>query len=280
MNLLYYHMKKIKQYRTTLSNKLKLLASRALHDFFLSKVALMIFLGLNLLALDNVLKINFHNTRFNNSKLMAQESTQKQAPKTLKNKTNGSDSWWHEEYLSLYDSDLIKNLIDRKFSSQLAKKAYYRANRLKSKGNCMRAVKFDLWNILTKLERQKGGSFLDLNKVSCDPGNHPYKYRAGLSAEHFRIWAKENPISLYRELGLADVSNIPGLEIEKGFIFVYAKGQYGFHKTYGHIEVITNTKPLTGCSDHCRRIRKYKKPSLILAPIRNYAPLFNFEQQV
>ena len=192
-------------------------------------------------------------------------------------KENTTKKWWAAENLSLYGPNIVKNLVDREYSEALAKKANNRGKQLNSKGKCLRAVRFNLWNVLTKLKNKS--EFLDLNQVTCDVGNHPYKYRAGKSAEHFRRWATENPISLYHELGLADISHIPGLKIEKGFILVYKNGQYGFHKNYGHIEVVTKTAPLTACSDHCRVIRKYRKPDLVLAPIKNLANLYTFDSK-
>lgn len=266
---------KITKKKISLAKSLKLLGYRALHNSFISKASLFLFVFFTFFALDSLLQ--------NHQSLLIKRSLNKPHKPSLskkkQDKKNSTSSpktkWWNEEHLSLYGANLTQSLIDREFSGHLAKKASQRARWLNSKGNCHRAVKFSLWNTLAKLKNKR--EFLDLNKLPCDPGNHPYKYQAGLSAEHFRKWASENPISLFRELHLADVSNIPGLKIEKGFILVYKKGLHGFHKRYGHIEIVTKTKPLTVCSDHCSKARKNKKPSLILAPVKNYAPLYTFE---
>ena len=262
-------MKSQKNRQLRKTKKILLLGERALHSFFMRRLLILFAVFTNLLVLDFVLEKDIlpsdkKATSLRNSEIQ----TKKPEKENLK-------KWWAPENLSLYGPNIAKNLVDREYSKALAKKANHRGRRLNSKGNCLRAVRFNLWNVLTKLKNKS--EFLDLNQVSCDEGNHPYKYRAGKSAEHFRRWATENPISLYQELSLADISHIPGLEIEEGFIFVYKNGQYGFHKNYGHIEVVTKTAPLTVCSDHCRVIRKYRKPDLVLAPIRNIANLYTFD---
>ena len=252
-----------------------LTCSRLIHDVPVKRIFAFLFVLGSLVALDKFLKLPQYKTKTHHA-VSFKKSTQKphELGLNLKKKKN-QPKWWDEKHLSLYAANLTENLIDKDYASFIAKRAVNRARRLNSRGNCLRAVKFTLWNAISKfLDKPK---FLDLNKVSFDPGRYSYKYNPGKSAEHFRKWATENPISLYRELHLADVSHIPGLPLQKGFILIYAKNTQGFHKQYGHIEIVTELSPLKACSDHCRSPRSYKKPSLILAPVKNYAPLFTFE---
>lgn len=265
---------KKKKWQRSLSYS-KLFLSRVFMGLSTTKMIAFLFLLGSLVVLDHFLVIP--------KKVLTESLNKSSLMTTQENEVSSSDqaseqektSWWDERHLSLYGESLAESIIDKEFAAFLAKRAKRRARNLNSKGNCLRAVRFNLWNALSNLKGKK--EFLDLNKVSVDPGRSPYRYNPGKSAEHFRQWASNNPISLYRDLHLADVSHIPGLAIKEGFILVYKKGQYGFHNRYGHIEVVTSTSPFKACSDHCSSRKNYKEPDLILAPVMNYAPLYTFE---
>ena len=267
-------MKNEEKNQLKLFNQLKLLVSRGIHHPVIVKLIVVSLIFLSLAVLDLSLgspRLLSKPRELMSSFIHDDTDTANNTPsETQENPTR----WWDEAHLSLYEENMMQTLIDREYTGKLAFKATRRARRLNSKGNCLRAVKFSLLEVLKELN--SGNTFLDPDLLSCDPGKHPYSYHAAVSAEHFRKWAADNPLSLFKELHLADVSHVPGIKIEEGFILVYEKSQYGFHNRYGHIEVVTNTHPLTACSDHCRKIKTYRKPSLILAPVKNYAPLYTF----
>lgn len=267
-------MKNEEKNQLKLYNQLKLLGFRGIHHPVIGKLIVFSLLFLSLAVLD--LSLGSPRLRSKNNELVSSLITNDSEfeSDTLPEKEKKITRWWDEAHLSLYEENMLQTIIDRKYTSKLALKATRRARRLNSKGNCLRAVKFSLLEVLKELNNET--TFLNPDLLSCDPGRHPYSYHAAVSAEHFRKWAEDNPLSLFKELHLADVSHVPGIKIEEGFILVYEKSQYGFHHRYGHIEVVTNTRPLTACSDHCRKIKTYRKPSLILAPVKNYAPLYTF----
>ena len=136
-------------------------------------------------------------------------------------------------------------------------------------GYCLRSVKYTLYQALKKSNFPVPKIF-DLNKLPVDPGRSPHKYTPGLSAEKFRKWISENPISACKNLRLADITKNESFELKPGYILLYGKGSCGFHKHHGHIEVVSSVSPeIIVCSDHCRKIDKVCQSATILAPVKH-----------
>ena len=254
----------------------KFLSMRLLYHPVFNKLIILPVIFLNLVILDSCIS---PQSFIEQEQELVLEETEEEGTINLSIDPPDADEpeLWQDEFLAPKHKNL-KGIIDYNFSQALAKAANKRGRRWDSKGNCLRAVRFSLWEILRKLKR-RGRKLIDLNKMPCDHMS-PRRcalYNAGVSAENFRRWAKDNPVSLFSELGLADVTNIPNIKPQKGFIFAYAKGKYGFHRKHGHIEVITRTKPLVVCSDHCKVRKRYRKPSLILAPIKELPALLSLK---
>ena len=93
------------------------------------------------------------------------------------------------------------------------------------------------------------------------------KTSPGYSAANFLKWAKNNPINLCLNLNLADVTKLEKEVIHPGLIYVYKAGHCGFHKNFGHIEVLVDPLNKRFCSDHCRVKVSNCKADLILAPV-------------
>ena len=255
---------------------LKSLCQRCIIHPVVNKIIILPVIFLNLIVLDSCISEGpweRSRTPLFETSSEPEEPSFTKSSRLTSNKSTDKDSWWQDENLSPKNPKL-KNLIDYKFSHALAETARIRGKRLNSRGYCLRAVKFSLWDTLNDFDRRETESLLDLNKMPCDDSySGRCLFDAGLSAEKFRNWAKNNPVSLFNELGLADVTAVPNLKIQKGFIFVYAKGQYGFHERHGHIEVVTQLSPLITCSDHCQKRKKRRTPDLILAPIKELPAL-------
>lgn len=150
------------------------------------------------------------------------------------------------------------DVIKAKKLAQIAKKnAKYKSSRRK----CMRWVRMALAKLI--------GKPLDINALPSDPLNSHKKKQTlpGRSAEDFKIWALNNPVSLCQNLKLANVSEYPDLFPQEGVIYLYGKGSCGFNRRYGHAEVLTNSAGGEACSDHCRKISQACKPDVILATV-------------
>ena len=103
-------------------------------------------------------------------------------------------------------------------------------------------------------------------------------YLPGRSAEDFRKWAIDNPLSLCQHLKLKIIPKNSQVNLSEGFIFIYKKNRCGLHPRFGHIEIISKLSPLIACSDHCRYLNKKCKPDLILAPVKKCSPLHEQEK--
>ena len=62
----------------------------------------------------------------------------------------------------------------------------------------------------------------------------------GRSARDFIQWVEHNPVSLCTSLGLAVVPNDIETALQPGFTLAYEPGQCGFHRRWGHIEIVTS----------------------------------------
>ena len=157
------------------------------------------------------------------------------------------------------------DLVNAKKLAEIAKKAPYK----NTHGRCLAWVRKGL----SKLLGLHKATPLDLNSLPNDPikPNSPKRNfsNKGFSAENFKNWVLNNPTSLCQNLKLANVTEYTELAPHEGVIYVYGKGRCGFHRRYGHIEVLTDAKKGEACSDHCRIITQPCSPDIVLAPVTN-----------
>jgi hypothetical protein len=74
------------------------------------------------------------------------------------------------------------------------------------------------------------------------------------SAVAFDDWAKSHPGELARrgfEKQNLDINRIP-----RGAIITWRPGQCGYHRQYGHVEIVVDNASSRACSDFCGSIRK------------------------
>ena len=98
----------------------------------------------------------------------------------------------------------------------------------------------------------------NFNRMSIDQGRKKIHYLPGRSAEDFRKWAIDNPLSLCQHLKLKIIPKNSQVDLSEGFIFIYKKNRCGLHPRFGHIEIISKLSPLIACSDHCRYLNKWR----------------------
>ncbi len=193
----------------------------------------------------------------------------------------------------LSDISFLRLYFDEERAAEISQTAYRIAPYRKSRGVCMRWVR----QVLTRVPLQNGQQpeVQDFNQL-------PYDYHAplrrqashtkvkakkvkrgsmlpGRSARDFIQWAESNPVSLCTSLGLAVVPNDVETPLQPGFTLAYEPNQCGFHRRWGHIEIVTSTMGPTGrpeaASDHRREIATPMcRPSMILVPVTSCEWLF------
>lgn len=93
--------------------------------------------------------------------------------------------------------------------------------------------------------------------------------RYGGSAYMFTTWARRNPEAL-RKLGFKEVTVSRGEAPPKGAIIVWGRGECGYSKSHGHIEVVSNDAGTRACSDFCGNLKTARKCGIpdVFVPIR------------
>lgn len=176
---------------------------------------------------------------------------------------------WDDLFLTEFET--LEQSIDYQFAILLADASREYAAFKNSKGLCLKGVRLALNEVLN--EYMKGNlPTKNLNELPVDALWKGYDFKKnspGRSAETFRNWASKNPISLCFALGLADITGLDNLEITKGRIHLYAKGNCGFHPEFGHIEVLVDPRTGLACSDHCRITDTSCSPDMVLAPVKS-----------
>lgn len=191
----------------------------------------------------------------------------------------GSDWLLSNEYLS--DLAPIRPELDHNLAGLMAKKAkvYGKRGGKTGKGMCLKGVRLAIHRALLSAGiKHKSWIFMNLNQLPKDEPLNPKNYSAGQSAENFRQWAKDNPITLCQELGLEQISQ--GIfPLQKGMVLVYQKGTCGYHRKYGHIEIVTEPLSREVCSDFCRAQRIDCVPDLVLIPTKTCRQKLNIQPQ-
>lgn len=93
--------------------------------------------------------------------------------------------------------------------------------------------------------------------------------RYGGSAYMFTTWARQNPDAL-RRLGFKEVKLKLGEAPPKGAIIVWGRGECGYSKGHGHIEVVSTDDGSRACSDFCGRVKTARKCGIpdVFIPVR------------
>lgn len=155
--------------------------------------------------------------------------------------------------------------MDIDLAQRLAESAENTGNGRNTHGYCLRGVRQALTlalkegiddKIATQTEKEREAEALSQRVSSL-----------GRTAFQFKRWAEANPDKLCNELKLADANNFTNSSNEDGQVLVYNPGRCGFHRRYGHVEVLVDAEKGRVCSDHCRTLDTTCKPDLVLVPV-------------
>lgn len=89
------------------------------------------------------------------------------------------------------------------------------------------------------------------------------------SAYMFTTWARQNPDAL-RRMGFKEVKLKLGEAPPKGAIIVWGRGECGYSKSHGHIEVVSTDDGSRACSDFCGRVKTSRRCGIpdVFIPVR------------
>lgn len=183
-------------------------------------------------------------------------------PKIVPLKSKDISIW---DNLHLRNHESLLESIDYSFAAKLANSSERYALFNTREGSCLKGVRISLHQVIY----DSFHSPLNLHALPYDKrkSNWTVTGSPGYSAANFLHWAKNNPINLCLNLNLADITKIKKEILSRGSIYVYKAGRCGFHKKFGHIEVLVNFDNKKFCSDHCRVKVTDCIPDLILAPV-------------
>jgi hypothetical protein len=109
-----------------------------------------------------------------------------------------------------------------------------------------------------KAHLARGGVHLPADVASGRYGGHAYQ---------FATWAKNNP----NELAAAGLARVPNPDLDalpKGAIVVWPRGDCGYSKTSGHIEIVIDEHSSRACSDFCGNLHKNcRTPPDVFIPV-------------
>ncbi|MFK7871962.1 MAG: hypothetical protein AB8C84_02155 [Oligoflexales bacterium] len=172
-------------------------------------------------------------------------------------------SFWEETHLQGL-SPLLQAL-ETQTRDDLIREARRYGRKNRGKGRCLRGFRHALSRVM------KVRPFYSFHQLPQDLGNPPLRWKEspGKSADLFLKWAKKNPVSLCRNLGLADVTTLVDGHLSPGQVALYQRGRCGYHRLHGHIEVMVSENEM--CSDHCRTVKKGRvcHPDMVLAPVKD-----------
>lgn len=101
------------------------------------------------------------------------------------------------------------------------------------------------------------------------PGDVASGGRYAGSAYQFTTWARQNPAAL-RRLGFKEVKLKLGEAPPQGAIIVWGRGECGYSKSHGHIEVVSTADGSRACSDFCGRVKTSRRCGIpdVFIPVR------------
>ena len=195
--------------------------------------------------------------------------------------TSNTVDIWHD--LNLTNMETLEQSIDYVFAQKLAIASREYASYRNSRGLCLRGVRIALNSVLKDyMEGMLPTRNLHKLPHDLEMKNVPKRRRVGSpgrSAEGFKRWAVKNPVAMCVTLGLGELSKRgkKDPDLMRGSILVYGRGRCGFHRKFGHIEIVVNEETKEVCSDHCRVLAPYCKPDLILIPVRSCEWLMSYQ---
>jgi len=72
-------------------------------------------------------------------------------------------------------------------------------------------------------------------------------------------WANAHPADL-KKIGFRRVIGLGARGIPRGSVIVWQRGQCGYSKTWGHIEIVVDTASSKACSDYCGSVKTCAEP--------------------
>lgn len=196
-------------------------------------------------------------------------------------KPSDSVELWND--LHLTNMETLEQSIDYVFAQKLAIASKEYGSYRNGKGLCLKGVRIAL-NTVLKDYMEGMLPTRNLHHLPHDLEMSPtHKKRMlgspGRSAETFKRWAVKNPVAMCVTLGLGELAVREGknTELMRGSILVYGRGRCGFHRQFGHIEILVNEETNEVCSDHCRVLLPYCQPDLVLIPVRSCDWLMSFQ---
>ena len=188
---------------------------------------------------------------------------------------------WDE--LNLTNMETLEQSIDYGFAQKLALASKDFASYRKGRGLCLMGVRIALNTVLKDyMEGMLPTRNLHLLPHDLEMTQVSRKRTVGSpgrSADTFKRWATKNPVAMCVTLGLGELTkridkNPP---LIRGSILVYGRGRCGFHRKFGHIEIVVDEETKEVCSDHCRVLTPYCRPDLILIPVRSCDWLMSYQ---
>ncbi|MFK7825096.1 MAG: hypothetical protein AB8G05_13150 [Oligoflexales bacterium] len=188
---------------------------------------------------------------------------------------------WHD--LNLTNMETLQESIDYGFAQKLALASKEFASYRNSRGLCLMGVRIALNTVLKDyMEGMLPTRNLHLLPHDLEMTNVPTRRSLGSpgrSAETFKRWAIKNPVTMCVTLGLGELSKRGDKDtpLMRGSILAYGRGRCGFHRKFGHIEIVVNEETKEVCSDHCRVFAPYCQPDLVLIPVRSCDWLMSYQ---
>lgn len=122
---------------------------------------------------------------------------------------------------------------------KLADKAYALWNGKKAAGTCLKGV---------RISAESSGI------IPTPPGWTRFS-----GAYQWGEWANSHPADLAK-IGFRRVTGLGTRGIPQGSVIVWQRGQCGYSKTWGHIEIVVDTASSRACSDFCGKVSTCAEP--------------------
>lgn len=114
-----------------------------------------------------------------------------------------------------------------------------------------------LWN-----GKAAGGMCLKGVRISAESSGiipTPPGWTRFAGAYQWGEWANAHPADLAK-IGFRRVTGLGARGIPRGSIIVWQRGQCGYSKTWGHIEIVVDTASTRACSDYCGTVKTCAEP--------------------
>ncbi|MCA2961401.1 MAG: hypothetical protein IOD12_14210 [Silvanigrellales bacterium] len=153
-----------------------------------------------------------------------------------------------EGYLAVAHVAGSSKPAEQTFETTARGQAYANAARSKSIGAFTGACYLYVWNAIKSVV-----------------GGHIENTSIGRPAGYmFRDWGRANPGELSSIFGLKEV-DVSATRAPIGSVLIWSPGQCGYHRDYGHIEIVVS--PGQACSDGCAPVRSCGSNPAVFAPL-------------